>query len=60
MTALRSFWQCLSHWETVEAATSLLSAPGEVFVPDLTFLPPPSWPPRTFPTRDYYLVYRYC
>jgi len=49
--ALRPYWTSLHVWEVGYSGTQ------GVFRPDLTFSPPSCWPPETFPTRDYYLVY---
>jgi len=57
VTALRPYWSCLRVWEVVSLATMMYSTASNIFRPDLTFTPPPSWPLTVFPTRDYYLVY---
>ena len=54
VTALLPHWNCLAVWQsqgnnTVDGAL--------VLRPDLSFSPPEDWPPASFPTRDYYLVY---
>jgi len=58
VTALRPYWNCLKLWRVADTATTMYpgTAPP-LFRPDLSFTPPPGWPPSVFPTRDYYLVY---
>jgi len=57
VTALRPYWNCLKVWKVVEVATTMYPGSSPVFKPDLSFKPPPGWPPAAFPTKDYYLVY---
>ena len=55
VAALRPHWNCFKTWQTSSEVR-----PGQaedIVRPDLTFSPPEDWPPVSFPTRDYYLVY---
>jgi hypothetical protein len=54
VAALRPYWKCLEFVPTFpleELATHT------AHLPSLAFSPPPDFPPESFPTRDYYLVF---
>jgi hypothetical protein len=54
VAALRPYWKCLS-WVPTFPREEL--ADHAASLPTLAFSPPPDFPPETFPTRDYYLVF---
>ena len=54
VAALRPYWKCLQFVPSFPREELSLHT---AHLPGLAFHPPPDFPPETFPTRDYYLVF---